>query len=134
MKKIFLTILMLISITGSCFAANTKNINKEINTTETFAHIVFNIENDINSYQKVTKNFTQKLKQNFTEQKFETLKKTLANRCGQLSNLDFKLVQREKQGDIVLFTATTSKAGNILINLYFDKEGKVLNYGVGSAK
>lgn len=134
MKKILLTALMILSVASTCFAADTKNINKEINTAESFAQTVFNITSEDNSYQKLTKNFNDNLKANFSEQKFQSLKKTLEARCGKLSNLNFKLVQREAQGDIVLFTATTKKAGQILINLYFDKEGKVLNYGIGSAK
>ena len=134
MKKTILTAIMLLSITGSCFAADTKNINKEINTTENFANIIFNISSDNNDYQKLTRNFTQTLKNNFPEQKYEALKKTLKNRCGNIKNINFKLLQRENNGDIVLFTADSSKAGPILINLYFDKEGKVLNYGVSTAK
>lgn len=134
MKKFLLTTLIVLSVASTCFAADTKNIIKEINTTENFAQTVFNITSENNSYQKLTKNFNNNLKTNFSEQKFQSLKKTLETRCGKLTNLNFKLIQREAQGDIVLFTANTQKAGQILINLYFDEEGKVLNYGIGSAK
>lgn len=134
MKKTILAAIMLLSITGSCFAADTKNINKEINTTENFTNIIFSLSSDDNGYQKITKNFTQALKNNFSEQKYEALKKTLKTRCGSIRNINFKLLQRENNGDIVLFTADSQKAGPILINLYFDEEGKVLNYGVSTAK
>lgn len=133
MKKAIITTIMLLSIASSCFAADTKNINKEINTTENFAETIFDITEDAN-YQKLTKNFSANLKTNFPEQKYEALKKTLKTRCGKIKNLNFKLIQRESKGDIVLFTADSTKAGQILINLYFDQDGKVLNYGVSTAK
>ena len=134
MKKFLLMTLIVLSVASTCLAADTKNITKEINTAENFAQTVFNITSEDDSYQKLTKNFNNNLKATFSEQKFQSLKKTLGTRCGKLTNLNFKLIQRESQGDIVLFTANTQKARQILINLYFDKEGKVLNYGIGSAK
>ena len=132
MKKIVLMAMLILSVTTSCFAADTKLFSKEINTTEKFAEIVFSPTTAENDYEKITSSFTQNIKERFSKQKFTALKKLLAQKCGNLKQLEFKILQREPQGNIVLFIADTQKAGPVLVNIFFNNEGKILNYGISS--
>lgn len=132
MKKIILMAMLVLSVTANCFAADTKLFSKEINTTEKFAEIVFSSTTAENDYEKITSSFSPTIKEHFSKQKFNALKQLLNKKCGELKSLEFKILQRETQGDIVLFIADTQKAGPVLVNMFFSSEGKVLNYGISS--
>lgn len=133
MKKLILTLTTLFSLMFSsiCMAADGSFIGSEQKAAEIFADGILRLSQVDSRYNYIAKYFQDDLKKKFDEKQFDQMRDFLRNQCGPMSNLEFKALRRETEGDILYYRAQATKRPGILLNVHFNKNKEIVQFDVG---
>ena len=131
-NKIILTLTaLMITVTASCYAADGSFIGAEQKAAEIFADGLMKLSQTEARYNSVAKYFHPELQKKFDETKFENMRNFLRDQYGSMSELKFKGLQREDDGDSLFYQVKGRKIPSVLLQVIFDKEKKIVQFNVG---
>ena len=133
MKKFIFTLTTLFSLmfASICIAADGSYIGSEQKAAEIFADGLLRLSETDARYNYVAKYFEDNLKKKFDEKQFDQMRDFLRNQCGKLSNLEFKALRREAEGDTLYYRAQGTKIPGVLLNVHFNKDKEIVQFDVG---
>lgn len=128
MKKILfiLTLIMMMTFSGLCFASDGSDLNKEQKVIETFMEVF--TKDKAPEYIVVSKDFADSLKTNVNEKAYKDLSKQIKEQYGNVKEVKFYNFQRFDQGNRVTYIANFDKEQIVAIIFTFDKNKKMTNY------
>lgn len=121
----------MLTMSTVCSAADGKFIGEEQKIAEIFAQGVFRIGQTDTPYSSFSKHLDDDMKTKLNEAQFESLRDFLRNECGTISDLEFTLLSRTKQGDVLAYRAKATKRAGVVLNIYFSKNKQITKFELG---
>lgn len=129
MKKIVLIFLavMMMAFSNVCMAADGGDLNKDQKVAETF---ISGITTEKVVYDKFVANFDNGLKSKIDAKAYDALKNDVKTKFGDLKESKFYSFERYDNQDKVTYIASFSKEEIIAMVFVFDKNNKLLEFGL----
>lgn len=130
MKK-FICVLaasMMMAFGSICSASDSSDLNSEQKTAQLFID-AFRGEK-VPSYDVLSRNFSDGLKNQFTEANYSGLQRSMKSNFGKLTEDKFYVYQRQDQNDVVVYNATFDSNKQAQLIFVFDKDQKLINVSV----
>lgn len=130
MKKIIciLAASMMMAFGSICSASDSSDLNNEQKTAQLFID-AFRGEK-VPSYDVLSRNFSDGLKNQFTEANYNGLQRSMKGNFGKLTEDKFYVYQRQDQNDVVVYNATFDSNKQAQLIFIFDKDKKLVNVSV----
>ncbi len=129
MKKIVLIFLavMMMAFSSVCMAADGGDLNKDQKVAETF---ISGITTEKVVYDKFVANFDNGLKSKFDAKAYDALKNDVKTKFGDFKESKFYSFERYDNQDKVTYIASFSKEEIIAMVFVFDKNNKLVEFGL----
>lgn len=129
MKKIVLIFVavMMMAFSNVCMAADGGDLNKDQKVAETF---ISGITTEKVSYDKLGANIDNGLKKNFDAKAYDALKNEVKTKFGDLKESKFYSFERYNNQDKVTYLTSFSQENVVAIVFVFDKNNKLLEFGL----
>lgn len=130
MKKIIcvLAACMMMAFGSICSASDSSDLNSEQKAAQLFID-AFRGEK-VPSYDVLSRNFSDGLKNQFTEANYSGLQRSMKSNFGKLTEDKFYVYQRQDQNDVVVYNATFDSNKQAQLIFVFDKDQKLINVSV----
>lgn len=130
MKKIICVLVasMMMAFGSICSASDSSDLNSEQKTAQLFID-AFRGEK-VPSYDVLSRNFSDGLKNQFTEANYSGLQRSMKSNFGKLTEDKFYVYQRQDQNDVVVYNATFDSNKQAQLIFVFDKDQKLINVSV----
>lgn len=130
MKKIICVLVasMMMAFGSICSASDSSDLNSEQKTAQLFID-AFRGEK-VPSYDVLSRNFSDGLKNQFTEANYSGLQRSMKSNFGKLTEDKFYIYQRQDQNDVVVYNATFDSNKQAQLIFVFDKDQKLINVSV----
>ena len=129
MKKIVLIFVavMIMAFSNVCMAADGGDLNKDQKVAETF---ISGITTEKVVYDKFVANFDNGLKSKFDAKAYDALKNDVKTKFGDFKESKFYSFERYDNQDKVTYIASFSKEEIIAMVFVFDKNNKLVEFGL----
>lgn len=129
MKKIVLifVVIMMMAFSSVCMAADGGDLNKDQKVAETF---ISGITTEKVIYDKFVANFDNGLKSKIDAKAYEALKNDVKTKFGDFKESKFYSFERYDNQDKVTYIASFSKEEIIAMVFVFDKNNKLVEFGL----
>lgn len=130
MKKIIciLAASMMMAFGSICSASDSSDLNSEQKAAQLFID-AFRGEK-VPAYDVLSRNFSDGLKNQFTEANYSGLQRSMKSNFGKLTEDKFYVYQRQDQNDVVVYNATFDSNKQAQLIFVFDKDQKLINVSV----
>lgn len=130
MKKIIciLAASMMMAFGSICSASDSSDLNSEQKAAQLFID-AFRGEK-VPAYDVLSRNFSDGLKNQFTEVNYNGLQRSMKSNFGKLIEDKFYVYQRQDQNDVVIYNATFDSNKQAQLIFIFDKDKKLVNVSV----
>lgn len=129
MKKIVLifVVIMMMAFSSVCMAADGGDLNKDQKVAETF---ISGITTEKVIYDKFVANFDNGLKSKIDAKAYDALKNDVKTKFGDFKESKFYSFERYDNQDKVTYIASFSKEEIIAMVFVFDKNNKLVEFGL----
>lgn len=127
MKKIIyvLLVVMMMAFSSVCSASDSSDLNGEQKTIQLFL-TTFKGE-EVPEYSELSRDFSDGLKNEFTQAKYNGLQRNVKNNFGLLTEAKFFAYQRYDQNDIIVYYLAFDSNKVAQMVFTFDKNQKLVN-------